>query len=107
MKMSTLALTLPFVVALGLAGALAQHGHGQGHGDAMDPEAHFDKVASHLELTDAQRDKLREPFHEAFAAMQELHRLHGVIAAELTDDQKHALAQMIHEAMSGGDGGHR
>ena len=81
--------------------AEAQHGQAADtqHGHAADPQAHFDEVAGRLELTAAQREALAEPFDEAFAAMQELHRLHDVIAAELTDGQKEKLAQMIHEML--------
>lgn len=50
----------------------------------------------------AQHESLTEPFHAAFAAMQELHRLHDVIAAELTESQQHHLARMTHEMMCGG-----
>ncbi len=78
--------------------AEAQHGHGQ-HGTADDPQAHFDELAKHLELTADQREAITAPFTQAFAAMQELHRLHGVIAAELTPDQQQKLAKMMHEAM--------
>ncbi|HSF15776.1 MAG TPA: hypothetical protein VLK65_09490 [Vicinamibacteria bacterium] len=70
-----------------------QHGH-------SDPEAHFDKVAERLSLTTAQREKLVQPFHQAFAAMEELHRLHEVIAAELTEEQKGQLREMIHTMLS-------
>jgi len=80
---------------------LPQHGQMQA-GQADDPEAHFAKFVEHLELTDTQRDALAGPFQEAFAAMQELHRLHGVIAAELSDEQKEKVAQMMHQAMGGG-----
>ena len=46
--------------------ALAQHG------EAEDPQAHFDMIAERLSLSEAQRETLAEPFHAAFAAMQEL-----------------------------------
>ena len=75
--------------------AEAQHGH------AAEPKTHFDEIAERLELTAAQRETLAEPFHEAMAAMQELHRLHDVIARDLTDEQKNKLAQMIHDVMGG------
>ena len=71
------------------------------HGQTDDPEAHFNQIAERLELTAAQRETLAEPFREAFAAMQQLHRLHDVIAADLTDGQKDKLARMIHEALGG------
>ena len=71
----------------------AQHGH-------SDPQAHFDKVAERLSLTASQREKLAQPFHQAFAAMEELHRLHEVIAAELTEEQKGQLREMIHTMLS-------
>ena len=71
------------------------------HGQTDDPEAHFNNIAERLELTAAQRETLAEPFREMFAAMQQLHRLHDVIAADLSDEQKAKLARMIHEALDG------
>ena len=71
------------------------------HGQADDPQAHFNQIAERLELTVAQRETLAKPFSEAFAAMQQLHRLHDVIAADLSDEQKAKLARMIHEALDG------
>jgi hypothetical protein len=84
--------------------AAAQHGHPAAvqHGHAADPEAHFDELAAQLELTAAQQEALAGPFQEAFAAMQELHRLHDAIAAELTDEQMHKLAEMIHGMFAAG-----
>ncbi len=69
------------------------------HGQTGDPEAHFNTIAERLELTAAHRETLAEPFSEMFAAMQQLHRLHEVIAADLTDEQTDKLARMIHEAL--------
>ena len=34
--------------------------------------------------------------------MQELHRLHGVIAEALSEEQREKLAEMVHEMMGGG-----
>lgn len=84
----------------------AQHGQ---HGQAPDPQAHFQKVAERLELTAAQREKLAEPFQKAFAAMTELHRQHSLIEAELTEAQKSELSEMIHEVLGSAheSGAHR
>jgi hypothetical protein len=79
--------------------AEAQHGH------AADPQAHFDELARQLELTAAQQEALAGPFQEAFAVMQELHRLHDAIAAELSDEQTHKLAEMIHGMFAAGFAG--
>lgn len=73
--------------------AEAQHGHG------AEPQSHFEAVAGMLELTADQRQALAAPFQEAFAAMQELHRLHDAIAAQLTDAQRDKLREMVHERM--------
>jgi len=80
--------------------AEAQHG-----GHAADPQAHFDELARQLELTAAQQEALAGPFQEAFAVMQELHRLHDAIAAELSDEQTHKLAEMIHGMFAAGFAG--
>jgi hypothetical protein len=71
--------------------AEAQHGHGAG------AEEQFDAFATHLELTDVQREALAAPFREGFAALQNIHRLHGLIVAELTDEQADQFAEMVHE----------
>lgn len=91
-------LVLVLAVAVGIpqpwsATAAAQHGQHD------DPQAHFDLVAERLELSDAQRQALEEPFHEAFAAMQTLHRVHAVIADELTDAQQEHFTEMIHQML--------
>ncbi|HEX9701075.1 MAG TPA: hypothetical protein VGD06_16605 [Acidobacteriota bacterium] len=90
----------------GHAGAV-QHGPDAAvqHGHAADPQAHFDELARQLELTAAQQEALAGPFQEAFAAMQELHRLHDAIAAELSDEQTHKLAEMIHGMFAAGFAG--
>ena len=98
--MMTVMLTAVLAVAVGAMHPWTLTAEAQ-HGEAADPRAHLDAVAERLELTDVQRETLEKPFHEAFAAMQELHRLHDVIAAELTDGQKEKLAHMIHEALGG------
>ncbi len=91
---------------------LAQHGNAQhGHDGAMQHEAasleeHFHAMIEHLELTEAQHTTLAEPLHDAYAAMQELHRLHDVIAAELTEEQQKRLAEMVHSMMGSAGGGH-
>ena len=91
---SVLALAVGTVQPWSLTAA-AQHGQGD------DQQAHFNAIAERLELTVAQQETLAEPFLEAFEAMQQLHRLHDVIAAHLTEDQKDSLAQMIHDALGG------
>ncbi len=73
----------------------AQHGH------SADPQDHFTDIAERLDLTAAQRETLEEPFREMMATMQELHRLHGVIARDLTEEQKNKFAQMFDDAMEG------
>ena len=112
----TLAALLVFAVGAihPWSAALAQHGHESAtqhghegttqHGDAAQheatsPEEHFHAVLEHLELTEAQQEVLAEPLHDAFAAMQELHRLHEVIVAELTEEQQKTLAEMVHSMM--------
>jgi len=91
--------------------ALAQHGHGDsaamqhgdggegqhGHGD--DVGEHFDAFATHLELSAEQKELISAPFHEAFNSLQNVQRLHGMIAAELTDAQQQQLQQMVHEML--------
>ena len=88
--------------------ALAQHGHegatqhghdGAAQHEATSPQDHFHAMLEHLELTEAQHEVLAEPFQEAFAAMQELHRLHEVIVAELTEEQQKTLAEMVHSML--------
>lgn len=102
-----IAVALTAVVVAGLGAlepwnhaALAQHGQPQ-HEGAGDSQDHFDVVATRLELTSDQRQALAGTFEEAMAAMQELHRLHDVIAAQLNDGQKEKLAELMHEAMGG------
>jgi Spy/CpxP family protein refolding chaperone len=93
------ALTVTLAAALWAQHGLG-HGLGLGHGQRSDPEAHFQKVSDRLELTEAQREKLENPFHDAFAAILELHRLHDEIAAELTDEQKPELGEMVRSHFS-------
>ncbi len=88
------------VVAVGLMPPWSLIAEAQ-HGEADDPQAHFEVVAKHLDLTADQQEAIGPSFHQAFAAMQELHRLHETIAAELTHEQRQKLAQMIHDAFSG------
>lgn len=90
---TTMAVMLAAIFAVGVGEA--QHGH------SADPSDHFTAVAEGLDLTAAQRETLEEPLREMMAAMQELHRLHDVIARDLTDEQKNKFAQMFHDAMEG------
>ena len=87
-------LTLAAVLAAGLGtvgifgqAAVAQHGQHDQQGQAD------------------QRETLAGPLREAFAAMQELHRLHGVIAAELTEEQQAKMNEMVHGMMGAGMAG--
>ncbi len=89
--MMTVMLAAIFAVGVGEA----QHGH------SADSSDHFTAIAEGLDLTAAQRETLEEPFREMMATMQELHRLHGVIARDLTEEQKNKFAQMFHDAMEG------
>jgi len=73
--------------------AEAQHGHGAG------VQEQFDAFAAHLGLSAEQEESISAPFHEGFNALQNLHRLHGMIAAELTDEQQGQFAEMLHEMM--------
>ena len=84
-----------------LVTAEAQHGQAGHHAMTTDAEAHFGQLAERLELTPEQRDSLRGTFDEAFAVMQEMHRLHGVIEAGLTSDQNTKFMDMMHEMMGG------
>ncbi|HXV63621.1 MAG TPA: hypothetical protein VEK15_23170 [Vicinamibacteria bacterium] len=93
MATTALAVGVGSLHSLGLT-AEAQQGH------MSDPQAHFDKIAERLALTASQRESLAQPFHQAFAAMEELHRLHDVIAAELSEEQKGQLREMIHAMLS-------
>jgi len=79
-----------------------QHTHGEEaqHGHASAAAEHFHALIEQLALTEAQQDAVAQPFQEAFAAMQKLHEMHAVIAAELTDDQRERLAEMIHEMLA-------
>jgi hypothetical protein len=81
--------------------AAAQHPHdGDGqHGQASEAAEHFHALVDQLALSEQQQHALAEPFQEAFAAMQKLHRLHDVIAEELTSEQREKLAAMIHEML--------
>ena len=90
-----------------MAAAEAQHGHGLG------VEEQFDAFATHLELTDAQKEVMAAPFREGLAALENIHRLHGLIVAELTDEQAEQFAEMVHQMVgasfageSRGDEGH-
>ena len=85
--------------------AEAQHGDSRQHGQAEDPQAHFAAMADMLSLTETQRATLSDPFMEAFAAMEDLHRLHEVIVGELTAEQTQTFADMVHQAMAGAMGG--
>lgn len=90
----------PWGAALAGHEGTTQHGHGDAaQHEATGPEDHFHAMLGHLELTEAQQEVLAEPLREAFAAMQELHRLHEVIVAELTEEQQKALAEMVHSMM--------
>ena len=107
-----LAVSVAFIQPLAVA-AVPQHGQVGQHGDAGGagrelgtPEEMFAMFSTHLELTDEQRHAVAEPFAEGFAAMQELHRLHEVIAAELTEEQQETFTGMIHEMMAGPPSGH-
>lgn len=93
-------LVMTTVVAVGIVGLLlgngaiaAQHGHAQAQ------DSHFAEIAERLELSADQRETLTEPFHEAFAAFEQLHRLHDVIASELTEEQKSKLSALIRDAV--------
>ncbi len=105
-----IALAAVVAAGLGTAGfyghaALAQHGqHGQNQADsgAAGLAEHFHRMLDELALTSEQREKLAEPLGQAFAAMQELHRLHGVIAAELDEEQVAKLNEMVHGMMGAG-----
>ena len=93
----TLAVAVALIAAFGapqsgLLTAASQH--------QDDAAAHFEAIAQRLALTQDQREQLLQPFHEAFAALQQLHDLHAVIAAELTDGQRRDLADLIHESMA-------
>jgi hypothetical protein len=79
-----------------------QHPHGEEaqHGHASAAAEHFHALIEQLALTEAQQEAVAQPFQEAFAAMQKLHQMHDVIAAELTGDQRAKLAQMIHEMLA-------
>ncbi len=84
-----------------ISAAEAQHGDAaeRQHGHAAEAQDHFHELTAQLELTTEQQHSLAGPFEEAFAAMQELHRLHEVITDELTDKQTEKFAQMIHEML--------
>ncbi len=99
----SVAMIQPWAVA-----AVAQHGHGTEaqHGEAANPEDHFSMFAAELELSAEQQHALAEPFSEAFAAMQQLHHLHEVIAEQLTDAQQEKFAEMVHERMGASMSGH-
>lgn len=82
----------------------AQHGqHGQHgemqHHDTSDAREHFHVLAEQLELSEDQMHALAEPFHEAFAAMQQLHSFHAVMVEHLSDEQQAKFAEMIHEML--------
>jgi flagellar motility protein MotE (MotC chaperone) len=81
----------------------AQHSHATEaqHSHAGEAQDHFHALVEQLDLNEDQQHALSEPFHEAFAAMQKLHELHGVIAAKLTEEQRGKLAEMIHEMLGG------
>ena len=94
-----LAVSLGFVLPHG-HGALhaeAQHGSAQGqHGHAMSIQDQFEAFATHLELTEEQKEAVAAPFQEGMMALENLHRLHSMIAAELTEEQQHQFAEMVH-----------
>jgi len=80
--------------------AEAQHGQHDADGPAIDPQEHFAAWAAELELSEPQREVLTTPFVDAFAAMGELQRLHGVIVSELNEMQKEKFAQMLGQMMT-------
>jgi len=84
--------------------AEAQHGQHGGGGEAIDPQEHFAAWASELELSAPQREVLEATFIEGFAAMGELHRIHGAIVGELNDLQKEKFAKMVGGMMGGSMG---
>lgn len=73
--------------------AEAQHGHGAG------VQEQFDTFATHLELSAEQKEAISAPFHEGFNALQNLHRLHGMIDDELSEAQQEQFATMLHEML--------
>ena len=85
-----------------------QHGHGAEaqHGEAASAEDHFSVFAAQLELSAEQQHALAEPFSEAFAAMQQLHHLHEVIAEQLTDGQQEKFGELVHEMLGASMSGH-
>jgi len=93
--------------------AEAQHGQHGADGQSIDPQEHFAAWADELELSERQREALTSPFTDAFAAMGELQRLHGVIVTELNDVQKEKFSKMLGQMMgamhgeSGASGRHQ
>lgn len=79
----------------------AQHGAAT----AASADAHFEQVAVLLELSDEQREALKEPFRKALEAQRELQRQHARINALLTDDQRRRLAELRHGHAAGGPSG--
>ena len=69
--------------------------------EATDPESYFDEVVQRLELTADQQQALEVPLQQVIVAMEELQRLHDVIATELTDTQQGKLAHVFHEVLGG------
>lgn len=105
MRLATIAFKTVLITAALAAvsgGAVAvQHGHG-----SVTPEEHYQVIVDRLGLSPEQRETLAGPFQEAFDALEELHRLHDVIAAQLNEDQKKALAEMIHGMLGGAPSAH-
>ncbi len=94
--MMGVALLAVLTVALGITqpwtpAAQAQHGHG------LSTEEQFDAFATHLGLTDEQRELVAAPFREGLGALQNLQRLHGLIVAELTEEQQDQFVGLIHQ----------
>ena len=85
--------------------AEAQHGQQGADGEASDPAAHFEAIATELELSARQREALTGPFMDGFAAMAELQRVHKVIVRELNDVQQAKFGEML-QGMMGGEAGH-
>jgi hypothetical protein len=94
--MRGIALAAVLAVSLGFAYpstpvAEAQHGHGMGM------QEQFDAFSSHLELTDHQIEAVAAPFQEGLAALENLHRLHGLIMAELSEEQQQQYTEMVQD----------
>ncbi len=102
--MMGVALLAVLTVALGITqpwtpAAQAQHGHG------LSTEEQFDAFATHLGLTDEQRELVAAPFREGLGALQNLQRLHGLILVELNDEQQEQFTDLIHQMAGSAFGG--